>query len=140
MRNKYLVVSYESDQDSFHYDVLFAETEDAARERIRKLRDYCEGFDVLEVRALEEMTARILAETESGADAWMAELEAESGQFRFRMSYRCPKDGTEWEMEWSCACNDRCPTCDAEIEPSDVQDIDEESAQRNIERNRRRGQ
>jgi hypothetical protein len=31
--------------------------------------------------------------------------------------YRCPYDGTEWNDLWSCACNDRCPDCRAEIEP-----------------------
>ena len=31
--------------------------------------------------------------------------------------YRCPDDGAEWTMIWSCMCNDRCPTCNHEIEP-----------------------
>lgn len=35
----------------------------------------------------------------------------------YTMHYRCPDDATEWEMSWSCACNDRCPTCNHEIEP-----------------------
>lgn len=25
--------------------------------------------------------------------------------------------GQVWEDHWSCACNDRCPICNAEIEP-----------------------
>lgn len=25
--------------------------------------------------------------------------------------------GIEWEDTWSCACNDRCPVCNKEIEP-----------------------
>lgn len=31
----------------------------------------------------------------------------------------CPAPGqdTEWSDEWVCACNDRCPSCNAEIEP-----------------------
>jgi len=36
---------------------------------------------------------------------------------KFRNFYRCPRDGTDWFDEWSCACNDRCPTCNTEIEP-----------------------
>jgi hypothetical protein len=37
--------------------------------------------------------------------------------------------GREWEDRWSCACNDRCPVCDAEIEPYESEEIDaEESA------------
>jgi hypothetical protein len=31
--------------------------------------------------------------------------------------YRCPDDGAQWIMVWSCMCNDRCPTCRHEIEP-----------------------
>lgn len=31
--------------------------------------------------------------------------------------YRCPDDGTEWIMEWDCACDDRCPACNHEIVP-----------------------
>jgi hypothetical protein len=31
--------------------------------------------------------------------------------------------GEEWEMEWSCACNDRCPSCDSEIEPYQSDEI-----------------
>ena len=34
-----------------------------------------------------------------------------------RNYYRCPYDGTKWTDEWSCACDDRCPACRAEIEP-----------------------
>jgi hypothetical protein len=39
--------------------------------------------------------------------------------------YRCPNDGTEWVDCWSSMCNDRCPRCNAEIEPfrSDVVDV-----------------
>lgn len=35
---------------------------------------------------------------------------------RFANHYRCPC-GEEWEDEWCCACNDKCPRCNAEIEP-----------------------
>ena len=27
------------------------------------------------------------------------------------------KPADEWTMVWSCMCNDKCPTCNAEIEP-----------------------
>ena len=36
---------------------------------------------------------------------------------KFRNHYRCPRDGSGWEDTWSCMCNDRCPVCNAEIEP-----------------------
>lgn len=31
--------------------------------------------------------------------------------------------GTEWTDLWSCACNDRCPVCRAEIEPYSSEEI-----------------
>jgi len=30
--------------------------------------------------------------------------------------YRCPC-GSEWTDSWTCACNDRCPVCNTEVEP-----------------------
>lgn len=40
---------------------------------------------------------------------------------RFRNHYQhCD---TEWADEWSCACNDRCPSCDSEIEPYTSEDL-----------------
>lgn len=30
--------------------------------------------------------------------------------------YKCPC-GEEWQDNWTCACNDRCPKCNKEIEP-----------------------
>ena len=36
--------------------------------------------------------------------------------------YKCPDDGTEWTMIWSCMCDDRCPKCNSEIEPYMSQD------------------
>ena len=40
----------------------------------------------------------------------------------FRKHHTCPC-GTDWWDEWDCLCNDRCPTCDAEIEPDDRRDV-----------------
>ncbi len=36
----------------------------------------------------------------------------------FRKHHTC-LCGTDWWDEWDCLCNDRCPTCDAEIEPDE---------------------
>ena len=43
----------------------------------------------------------------------------------FRNYYRHEACDVEWTDEWSCACNDRCPECDAEIEPYNLDDLDE---------------
>ena len=42
---------------------------------------------------------------------------------KFHNFYRCSECGTEWEDEWECACNDRCPNCNAEIEPYKSENI-----------------
>lgn len=44
---------------------------------------------------------------------------------QFVNKYRCPC-GHEWEDQWDCKCNDRCPTCDKEIEPYESELIPEE--------------
>jgi hypothetical protein len=44
--------------------------------------------------------------------------------FRFRNYYECPIDGTKWHDAWMCMCNDRCPTCDSEIEPYFSEDVE----------------
>src|SRR5712691_6965963 len=41
----------------------------------------------------------------------------------FRKHHSCPC-GTQWWDEWDCLCNDRCPSCNAEIEPDAHQAIE----------------
>jgi hypothetical protein len=41
----------------------------------------------------------------------------------FRKHHTCPC-GTDWWDEWDCLCNDRCPKCNAEIEPDDHEAIE----------------
>ena len=36
---------------------------------------------------------------------------------RYLNHYHCPVCQTEWQDEWDCGCNDRCPRCRREIEP-----------------------
>lgn len=43
--------------------------------------------------------------------------------FTFRNYYYCPSDKTMWKGDWSCMCNDRCPTCGTEVEPYESEDI-----------------
>jgi hypothetical protein len=53
------------------------------------------------------------------------DFEAEEPPTWFRNSYRCDQCGEGWEDEWDCACNDRCPKCNAEIEPFESEEIGE---------------
>lgn len=41
----------------------------------------------------------------------------------FENFYHCPLCDTEWSDEWSCMCNDKCPNCNAEIEPFESVDL-----------------
>jgi hypothetical protein len=41
----------------------------------------------------------------------------------FLKYYRHEECGAVWTGAWSCACNDRCPVCDVEIEPYKWTDI-----------------
>ena len=41
----------------------------------------------------------------------------------FLNHYRCPDCKEEWEDEWDCMCNDRCPVCNAEIEPYSSEEL-----------------
>ncbi len=43
--------------------------------------------------------------------------------YRFVNHYHCPRCYTRWSSSDSCTCNDRCPTCNVEIEPHESEDI-----------------
>jgi hypothetical protein len=47
--------------------------------------------------------------------------EVENENKWFMNHYRC-SCGAQWHDEWSASCNDRCPTCNKEIEPYDSED------------------
>jgi len=74
---KFIVVSYEPEQQSWYYDVVFAESEDAAKQRILRLRDYCIDADVFDMRVLQRMTNNVREETLLESEKWMAELADE---------------------------------------------------------------
>jgi hypothetical protein len=41
----------------------------------------------------------------------------------FENTYECSECGTTWTDEWSCTCNDRCPECNVETDPSSSIDL-----------------
>jgi hypothetical protein len=57
---------------------------------------------------------------------WAGEVDSDGAPCRFVNHYHCDACDTNWHDQWSCACNDRCPECDREIEPyaSDELDLD----------------
>jgi hypothetical protein len=40
--------------------------------------------------------------------------------------YRCPDCNEEWQDEWSCACDDECPTCSISYSPYKSLDINKQ--------------
>lgn len=44
----------------------------------------------------------------------------------YERNYLCTRCSTEWIDEWSCTCNDRCPTCDLETSPASWLDLSRE--------------
>lgn len=47
----------------------------------------------------------------------------EEYEYPYLNYYKCSECGIEWEDEWDCMCNDKCPNCDAEIEPYKSEEI-----------------
>ena len=45
--------------------------------------------------------------------------EDEKDDYRYSNHYDCSECGHEWSDTWSCACNDKCPGCGSETEPSE---------------------
>jgi hypothetical protein len=49
--------------------------------------------------------------------------QEEDEEDHYLMTYFCHNCDETWTMTHSCACNDRCPKCNAEIEPTDIEDL-----------------
>lgn len=46
--------------------------------------------------------------------------------YRFINHYHCPRCYTRWSSSDDCTCNDRCPTCNVEIQPHRSEDLEPE--------------
>lgn len=38
--------------------------------------------------------------------------------------YYCEECDVAWDDRWSCMCNDKCPECNREIEPTESEELD----------------
>lgn len=76
--NKYLVVSYDSDQQQWFYDVVFAASDSAAKQRLLGLRPYAIDGDVFDMEQLKFMCERVQNATLAGSESWLNELYAEA--------------------------------------------------------------
>lgn len=75
--NKYLVISYDPDQQQWFYDVVFAADKDAAKQRLLALRYYSIDGDVFDMAELSRMNDKVQAEIMADSEMWLNELEAE---------------------------------------------------------------
>lgn len=42
----------------------------------------------------------------------------------FLNHYQCEACDTTWDMQWSCTCDDRCPTCGVSHMPFAFEDLE----------------
>ena len=47
----------------------------------------------------------------------------------FRNYYECDRCDTEWADEWSCCCDDRCPTCNLSCSPTRSEVVEDDGAE-----------
>jgi DnaJ-class molecular chaperone len=47
-------------------------------------------------------------------------LDEDYNEEAFTMEYHCPECNETWFMNWSCACDDKCPVCNTAYTPLNV--------------------
>lgn len=60
----------------------------------------------------------------SASDIWTGPTDSDGAPCRFINHYVCAACEISWQDQWSATCNDRCPSCDAEIEPRSSDELD----------------
>ncbi len=75
---KFLVVSYDTDEQQWFYDIVYSESQEVAMERIKKLRPYVVDADVFDVAAVDRLYTAFQNQTCEESEKWMREIEAES--------------------------------------------------------------
>ena len=104
------------------------DTRDRAAKRLRE-KDAEKENGIFALDLMNNGKIRVWAYSAGFLDETVATKEGYSDadhdeEIRFVNHYRCSDDRTEWTDRWSCACNDRCPTCNKEIEPYESEEID----------------
>jgi hypothetical protein len=57
-------------------------------------------------------------------DLWEGPVDTDDEPCRIVNHYECQACHETWTDQWSCACNDRCPSCNREIEPHESTYLD----------------
>ena len=65
-----------------------------------------------------DSSAAFEREVSIGTEIAVLMNEKHQESLRFTNFYKCSECGYKWHSRWSCTCNDRCPSCNTEIEPT----------------------
>lgn len=125
MANKYVVMAEMTTRLTIE---VIAENDEEALEKAKEIDggDFTEidgggdwrivGANLKEENVSESFSFGLMSLT-FGYDSNMVITTPYDEEKYFLNKYKCPCCGEEWEDEWSCTCNDRCPSCNKEIEP-----------------------
>lgn len=77
---KFLVISYDNDQQQWFYDTVFAETAEAAKEKLLAIRNYCQDADTMNPEELRATLVLLEATTQADSEGTLRELAATEGE------------------------------------------------------------
>lgn len=49
-------------------------------------------------------------------ELWSGDVDSDGMPCLYLVSYRCDACDEQWVQQWSCACDDECPSCGKDIE------------------------
>lgn len=78
--NRYLVISYDNDQQQWFHDTVFAKNAEEAETRILDLRDYCVAANVFSVKELEKVLANVKKHTLVKSESYLEQLAYEKDE------------------------------------------------------------
>jgi hypothetical protein len=78
--NRYLVISYDNDEQQWFHDTVFAKNAETAEVRILDLREYCIAANVISVEELEEVLNNVKKHTLKGSEDYLDQLAYEQDE------------------------------------------------------------
>jgi hypothetical protein len=78
--NRYLVISYDNDEQQWFHDTVFAKNAETAETRILDLRDYCIAANVTSVEELEQVLNNVKKHTREQSETYLAQLAYEKDE------------------------------------------------------------
>lgn len=71
---RFVVVSYDDDQQQWFYDFIFAVDGERAEQRILEIRDYCQEADAIPLHRLTSMARELRKASKPQTEAWLKTL------------------------------------------------------------------